>query len=262
MQLIHANPDHMYVKTPKKIDDKFICKVGLTIDNIKHKCAFTTPVTVKKIKTGATSKVLYLKLGNRECQSLLAIEEHILHIITENVGTWFNHRIKSSSIDDMFVPMIIVDRTHGSLLKVKVDEHLSGVFDDIQINKKYFVNLQIDGICFSKHKCVVMFDISSFTSPDTVCMFDDDASGDDIAYMATDDEADIGPTIDEVYTIKEHLLLRCKHLMLDLQNKHIQVQGFLNELQTCQNSLMSYDLPSLKLLDDIAKTLGNCEQHN
>lgn len=245
--------ENILIKQAKKYDDSYVCKVEYNADKFHVKIPECRVVRIKPL--GVRAVYIYIKVPKTTLDGVLALEDHFVEEAKTHSKKWFSHRIKESTIEEYFQTSVAVDRVHGQVLRIKIDnpnhELDSEAFDP---SSRYSVILRLHSIKFLKQSFFVSWDVKDFETTGSNAstrnwIEDDDEPNAELDGTANDDDDDdmLAPTEE----IREELIYKIAQRIKAL-NKDINTQ--LAAIASLENDLSAlYANPiSLELMEEVA----------
>lgn len=168
---------------------------------------------------------------------LMEVEEQLISVLKDNVGTWFNNKYKVAAVDDMFPFLFAVDKEWGSLFRFK-QEHAK-----LTTGLECKLTLHMKAIKFHKDVCTIIWNVLEVTAEEPSPKF--------IETDSDSDQEEIGPSADELVTMKDVL-----HISIDTEINSIETR--LRDLCNMKQQLKSLDC-TLHDIDNIHERANNRE---
>ena len=181
--LANIDASRLVIKPPKQYDDSYICKIKYLGDKLVIDFG---KVDMIQAKSGS----LMFKVSRDKMKKVLELQDQIVEYAKGSVHKWFDRKIQSHVVEDMFIGSVSVDQKYGKVLKLRV----TSTIDQEIVKSSGSLVMRLESIRFQRTSFNTLWDFQQF-KPDSDYMFEDDSSSE--SAQETESEEEEVPEVDE-----------------------------------------------------------------
>lgn len=212
----HFDVSNLVIKGAKKCDESYTCRLKYNKDGSSDK-VFIDFGTVQVVS--AKSGSLTVKIGNKKIKKILELQQYITEYANNNAHKWFDRKIQSHVVDDMFIRVVTVHEKHGKVLKFRITSPMS-----TEIKGSGKLSMKLESIRFDRTSFYMLWEVSEFVSNEAY-MFTDSSSDEEEEEIEVDHEEILQGAKNDILAKIEMLDRKLIDIKSNVQNAN------LNELE-------------------------------
>lgn len=272
MQTNEIDVNHIIVRDPKKYDGMYVCKVNYHADsntNAKMSKFVVCFNDVQVLKVQVLSKhslTLYLRVGSKDINTILQIEDELVRQTQASSREWFPKKVRSEFLEESFQSTVHVHKSFGTVLKLKIDVPLHKDVRQLNDSSLYNLRVRLHSLKFIKQLYTIVWDLENWetttSSRNLKLKNDEDDDGhdsEDIAIPSSQDIDDIKVNLmHKLEDRMERIEASHKEIIQDLHNELQNYEARVDYLVNVRNKLEK--ATTIKELDDLFNMLDEYDE--